>query len=1664
MEERNEDKLTKGDRRGLHPHASNGCGRIGACFGRLSWSSWRLRLTYCCTKGPCGNAGGTKQSPGGAAPPKRREVDADQVEATPPLMRCNGPQLPWLATAPSAAAASPAAARATVSHVPSEWVPRFTYIDTDGPRDVLLLQVPHTGVDGEAGGNGSAAGDITTVLLRDYPSLYDGSSTTPHQRSVPSPVCSPMELRQSSFPAPPLLRGSISVYGTFEHDSSHASILGTGQFRNFPLAGVGDSGVGGGAAASGDPGVNATGTTGNVPSARAGLLARSRISPTNSYSSATCTSSSRPSRWGIRQLMGVVSAGFASLRQHLGKLGEPASGNLRPEAVAELTRWTSRTDMLRAIAQVTDLQVISQNASRSVVCRGRTGGSMVFIKYTAGPGRGEGMAAPATEGLLSRVLVHPNVVRTYGWHLTQVAAEDVSGDLEAVLAAAAAADRRKRRQREQQRRPPPGPPERQLSQTNQKLKSHLPPQRSLIVLAEGPEKLKHSRKNRSLLLRSLQRKPLSCGENAVGSAGGGDGNTVGCLGGRQPWSAWCRTPEVPSKSLLYGTAAVAITLDEVLYGKPAGEDVAAAADSGHSSSKGYKSAPASILLARTVTAGSCPTAINSLYNVQGGSVSGGEAAAGRQLSVGTLTPDLGSTVVRTQLPHNGMTLQAGSGMIMTGVAPVVDCEMLAVAAAGVNNDGAAGTAAAAAAPCPIPPLTRSQAASAWREMQDMLQRLNARPGDYIARIVMEAADLGSMLTAIRQGIFSGSSASIPRLHALLLTARDITRGMAHLHRHTIIHGDLKPSNVLLRSEPTDPRGFVALVSDFGLSRIAPQGCLEGSELYGTVSFMAPEVISGYRCPASDVYSYGVLLWQMINQTPPWPRLRNVQVMMGILQGELRLSAPQETYPPLAALLERCLTHNHTTRPTFEFIEKELEIMLHDVEQSLAANIFATVASEAGGVVVPNETGGTAAATTGGSMAVSAVAGMSPVCCPSPPVAAVPSSSTTAGSAAAAVAGQPVAAGLLAAMTGASMATTAAGGRYLHPPRVWRSSMHPPQPSQHLHPKYTQHQHQHQHQHPGHQQGLVMVHRDGPSSRPVSTRALLAYTAFNPMHTATIESEGDIECNVMGSISTLNLRLEPALSITTTTTATTTVAQTADGLGDTAGGGLLEGRDDVVTASGGAVVTGDIANGVPGASASAQSGVGASRCRSAFIRQQQDATGLLSPPISSSQLAMASRMLNTREWTLALTVVASGSGSSVESHQAGNSMLLLTSLQQMYHQKQQPHCTSSSKVMPSSAGQHTSYTTTTITAAAATRMGTRHFYYCSSNGSGGMFGANTATIPAASSTGGTDTATATVLCTTARVAGAGGGDTAAADGGELLVAIKPSSLYCCRSRNSRAGKSDCAAAEGPVVMSDSVCVGGMCKSSLMAGSNACDNSGNNDNSRSSGHRARNNSGGITVEGKLSKGHSSNNNATGDNDMMNISGNGGGNGNNDDDDDTRNHGSGGIDEELDEEEAGEEMVREEEQLFGTSGVATTGSRSPNRRLLSSVITGNFAAAAAAVAAAEAAASTTAAATEGHLSSSSATFRLQCSSWYGSTTVTTTTTTNTNNNSTCTTTQNNIISSMATSTPLLLGGSPSPLPSASMGKCIPAVAAMDNISQDCGTGPAAAAVPMIVPITQA
>jgi serine/threonine protein kinase/Flp pilus assembly protein TadD len=106
-----------------------------------------------------------------------------------------------------------------------------------------------------------------------------------------------------------------------------------------------------------------------------------------------------------------------------------------------------------------------------------------------------------------------------------------------------------------------------------------------------------------------------------------------------------------------------------------------------------------------------------------------------------------------------------------------------------------------------------------------------------------------------------------------LIARQLCSGLAEAHRSQILHRDLKPGNVILcRDKDGSPR---AVITDFGLAVEASDVKeLEG----GTPSYMAPELWRGGNgSPASDVFSLGVMLYEMVTGLKPFPALSKENV-------------------------------------------------------------------------------------------------------------------------------------------------------------------------------------------------------------------------------------------------------------------------------------------------------------------------------------------------------------------------------------------------------------------------------------------------------------------------------------------------------------------------------------------------------------------------------------------------------------------------------------------------------------------------------------------------------------------------------------------------------------------------------------------------------------------
>jgi serine/threonine protein kinase len=152
-------------------------------------------------------------------------------------------------------------------------------------------------------------------------------------------------------------------------------------------------------------------------------------------------------------------------------------------------------------------------------------------------------------------------------------------------------------------------------------------------------------------------------------------------------------------------------------------------------------------------------------------------------------------------------------------------------------------------------------------------------------------------------------------------ALDIASGMSFLHESHIFHRDLKSGNVLI-----DNTGR-AKIADFGLSKLVDMTVTHVTGMIGSVAWTAPEVLQEdvYR-DSADVYSYGVILWELLMNEIPWQNKSHVQVVAAILKRQTLLTSVVRTQFPgqIFCLLEDCLNYDPDARPSFHMIKEKLE--------------------------------------------------------------------------------------------------------------------------------------------------------------------------------------------------------------------------------------------------------------------------------------------------------------------------------------------------------------------------------------------------------------------------------------------------------------------------------------------------------------------------------------------------------------------------------------------------------------------------------------------------------------------------------------------------------------------------------------------------------------------
>ncbi len=124
---------------------------------------------------------------------------------------------------------------------------------------------------------------------------------------------------------------------------------------------------------------------------------------------------------------------------------------------------------------------------------------------------------------------------------------------------------------------------------------------------------------------------------------------------------------------------------------------------------------------------------------------------------------------------------------------------------------------------------------------------------------------------------------------------DIATGMTVAHQAGIVHRDLKPANILINNE-----GLLKIV-DFGVAAAQKEGDTQLTKtgyVIGSPKYMAPEQILGKKVDErADVYSVGVIMYEMVTGQPPYSRGDHMSVMYQHVQGKAK--SPIEVNPAVA---------------------------------------------------------------------------------------------------------------------------------------------------------------------------------------------------------------------------------------------------------------------------------------------------------------------------------------------------------------------------------------------------------------------------------------------------------------------------------------------------------------------------------------------------------------------------------------------------------------------------------------------------------------------------------------------------------------------------------------------------------------------------------------------
>ncbi|XGW24421.1 hypothetical protein V3C99_006103, partial [Haemonchus contortus] len=158
-------------------------------------------------------------------------------------------------------------------------------------------------------------------------------------------------------------------------------------------------------------------------------------------------------------------------------------------------------------------------------------------------------------------------------------------------------------------------------------------------------------------------------------------------------------------------------------------------------------------------------------------------------------------------------------------------------------------------------------------------------------------------------------------------SRQIAEGMEYLHKNKVIHRDLKSPNILF-----DEEGVVK-ICDFGTSHQQKKQNSTVMSFCGTVSWMAPEVMKKQPCCEKvDVYSYGVVLWELVTREQPYKNINQMAIIYGVGSNNLSLPIPDSAPDGLKMLMRQCWSTTPRNRPSFTQCLKYMDILYAEFKE------------------------------------------------------------------------------------------------------------------------------------------------------------------------------------------------------------------------------------------------------------------------------------------------------------------------------------------------------------------------------------------------------------------------------------------------------------------------------------------------------------------------------------------------------------------------------------------------------------------------------------------------------------------------------------------------------------------------------------------------------------